>query len=566
MRATLIENSCDNGLKRRLLFFCGTGTSHGVVHFGLAAQLRAAGWVADIKDWSKQYYVSDFQQEVEQYDYVLTALGGDRILVHSYGIPPEKIIIVAHAEWDIQKMIEAEGVDSFERYAAYGVVSDLLACSSIALGIKRVPAVVRLGVNYPKYRRDISPALTSVGYAATMSRPTVYGVEGKRGSLAKACAEAAGLRFAAVDNLPFDAMPDFYGSVDSVVMPSLQEGAGLPPLEGAAAGRLVIGTPVGHFPRLAYEGLGILAPLNAEPFQRFTTETLIYYRDNPSAYAEKCAAIQDAARQRDWQYVVKDWVEFFNSALVEPPADPATLIDRRPMPKHRAYESYLEELTAKHEDVFFLEVGAADGKSFDSLYPFALRNNWSGLLVEPNPELFEKLRQNYRSCSKVKFERVAISDKFEIRELYSVPLEVVDSGNAPDWALGISSFYQDRNAIGGRGIGEDAYLAIKDHVRRLEVSCVPLMSLIDKYHIDAIDIIQIDTEGHDYHVLRQIDFARLMPKLIYFESTNLPEDELHAATRLLAQHRYICIDYGYNILAVRSETGPTDVPTSEGRG
>ena len=299
----------------RTLIYTQTSWAFGAVHSSLAAHLRAAGWVADIKDWSKQYYVSEFQSEVEQYDYVLTvASGGNATLVNSYGIAPEKIVIVAHDEWDIQKMIEAEGIDSFDRYAAYGVISDTLACSSIALGVKRVPIVVRSGVEHAKYRRDVAARLSNVGYATTMERLTVSGVERKRGALAKACAEAAGLRFVPVDNLPFEKMPDFYGGVDSVVMPSLQEGAGLPPLEGAAAGRLVIGTPVGHFPRLAYEGLGILAPLDAAAFLRFTTETLIYYRDNPSAYVEKCAAIQEAAKERDWQYTVNDWIELISNA------------------------------------------------------------------------------------------------------------------------------------------------------------------------------------------------------------------------------------------------------------
>jgi hypothetical protein len=314
-RLTQIESRNHAVPPRRILIYTQTSWAFGAVHSSLVAHLRAAGWVADIKDWSKQYYVNEFQKEVEQYDYVLTvASGGNATLVHSYGISPEKIVIVAHDEWDVQKMIAAEGIDDFDRYAGYGVISDTLACSSIALGVKRLPFVVRYGVEHSKYRRDLAPGLSSVGYATTMQRLTVSGVERKRGALAKACAEDAGLRFVPVNDLPFEGMPDFYDSVDSVVMPSLQEGAGLPPLEGAAAGRLVIGTPVGHFPRLAYEGLGILAPLEAAAFQRFTTDTLIYYRDNPSAYVEKCTGIQEAAKRRDWQYTVKDWIELFSNA------------------------------------------------------------------------------------------------------------------------------------------------------------------------------------------------------------------------------------------------------------
>ena len=44
-------------------------------------------------------------------------------------------------------------------------------------------------------------------------------------------------------------------------------------LEAAAAGRLVIGTPVGHFPRKAYQGGGILAPIEADKFTAFAAAT-----------------------------------------------------------------------------------------------------------------------------------------------------------------------------------------------------------------------------------------------------------------------------------------------------
>jgi glycosyltransferase involved in cell wall biosynthesis len=85
-------------------------------------------------------------------------------------------------------------------------------------------------------------------------------------------------------------------------------------MEAAAAGRLVIGTPVGHFPRKAYEGGGILAPVEAEEFKAFTVETLRYYKDNPAAYQDKCHAIQEAAKRFDWKYTIDAWVELIEAA------------------------------------------------------------------------------------------------------------------------------------------------------------------------------------------------------------------------------------------------------------
>jgi glycosyltransferase involved in cell wall biosynthesis len=302
-------------MTKRILFYSDSQWALGCIHSSLCTQLRALGWIANIKDWSKGYVISEFAEEASRYDYIVTLpFAGTSPLVHGYGIPREKIIIVAHDESDIQKLLSADGIDEFDRYANYGVVSDSLACSSIALGVRRVPFIVRLGVDIDKYLPNVSAQLSSVGYASAMLRETESGLERKRGPLAQACAEAAGLRFVPVNDKPFDRMPEYYASVDSLLMPSLQEGAGLPPLEAAAAGKLVIATPVGHFPRLANEGLGILAPLEPRAFQRFAVEKLIYYKNNAAAYVEKCAAIQAAAKQRDWQYTVEDWVECLSDA------------------------------------------------------------------------------------------------------------------------------------------------------------------------------------------------------------------------------------------------------------
>jgi glycosyltransferase involved in cell wall biosynthesis len=147
---------------------------------------------------------------------------------------------------------------------------------------------------------------------------TTYGIEWKRGELAEAAAQKAGLGFkvagSTANQISFLDMPDFYKAVDAVVTSSISEGAQLPVMEGAAAGRLVIGTPVGHFPRKAYQGGGVLAPIDAEKFEQFTAVTLQFYKENPTAFADKCHALQEAARNFDWQYSIDDWVQFIEAA------------------------------------------------------------------------------------------------------------------------------------------------------------------------------------------------------------------------------------------------------------
>ena len=162
-----------------------------------------------------------------------------------------------------------------------------------------------------------------MGYGASYRRLNEFGVEQKRGDLVKIAVERAGLVFKPAISLPEalgphwrsamvpkEKMPEYYRSVDAVIMSSLQEGGGMPPLEAAAAGRLVIGTPVGEFPRLAYEGLGILAPLNADAFVDFVVAQLIFYKEHPEEFNNRCLAGKEAACRRDWSFVAQDWVKF----------------------------------------------------------------------------------------------------------------------------------------------------------------------------------------------------------------------------------------------------------------
>ena len=45
---------------------------------------------------------------------------------------------------------------------------------------------------------------------------------------------------------------------------------------------------------------------------------------------------------------------------------------------------------------FFIEAGAFDGEIFSNSLFFEAKRNWTGLLVEPNPDPFRKLQRKNR--------------------------------------------------------------------------------------------------------------------------------------------------------------------------
>jgi hypothetical protein len=198
------------------------------------------------------------------------------------------------------------------------VVGYQLFDASSIFGVTRHPLVVQHGVAFSEFYAEIPEHLATVGYASSFSNKTIYGIEIKRGELAEASARGAGLAFkvagSTANQISFHDMPEFYKSVDAILITSVSEGAQLPVKEGAAAGRLVISTPVGDFPLRAYQGAGIVAPIESHKYERFVTATLKYYKQNPTAFVEVCQKIQNAARKLDWKYMIDDWVELIETA------------------------------------------------------------------------------------------------------------------------------------------------------------------------------------------------------------------------------------------------------------
>ena len=51
---------------------------------------------------------------------------------------------------------------------------------------------------------------------------------------------------------------------------------------------------------------------------------------------------------------------------------------------------------------FFIEAGAYDGEILSNTLFFELKQRWTGLLIEPNPDAFELLKKKVRQYTKVR--------------------------------------------------------------------------------------------------------------------------------------------------------------------
>lgn len=181
----------------------------------------------------------------------------------------------------------------------------------------------------------------------------------------------------------------------------------------------------------------------------------------------------------------------------------------------------------------------------DPLYPLILREHWKGILIEPVPRIFEKLKKNYSGLSDLFFENVAISNTKKTSNFYVIdenaefikknPFLVNEAGGP--WGDLVGSL--DRDHI----LRCKPFLSEKD-IKAIQVKCVTFQDIIEKYQLKRVDVLHIDAEGHDGVILMSINFKTVKPNIIIFEYVNLTPTDYQACTNYLYSHGYSLIHNG----------------------
>lgn len=163
--------------------------------------------------------------------------------------------------------------------------------------------------------------------------------------------------------------------------------------------------------------------------------------------------------------------------------------------------------------VDYFQVGAHVGNSSNDHIFKESFNNKQMILIEPVPYLFKQLQKNYLEKTKnntIQFKNYAVSNKDGVLELY-VPSESNDFSRYPNWATQLASTNPEH---------------IQRHfsdliVEKISVPCFRLNTLIKELNISNIEYLIVDTEGHDYDILMDLDLSIVKPKKIQFENSHM---------------------------------------------
>jgi FkbM family methyltransferase len=195
------------------------------------------------------------------------------------------------------------------------------------------------------------------------------------------------------------------------------------------------------------------------------------------------------------------------------------------------FNELIEKFGVK-KDFFFIQVGAHDGVHQDPIHDFILKYDWSGILIEPVPDYFELLVENYENKEGLIFEQVAVSSSVGNADIWYWPKQ-----NTGPWLKN----KLDSDDYGCASLSRelfDIYPKSKRKNSRLmstNVSVTTLRELTIKHKVQHIDLLQIDAEGFDFEVIKGIDWNGSYPGVINFESNKLDMEEV---TRFLKERGY----------------------------
>lgn len=145
-----------------------------------------------------------------------------------------------------------------------------------------------------------------------------------------------------------------------------------------------------------------------------------------------------------------------------------------------------------------LDIGANDGITFSNSRKL-LELGWSGELIEPAEKPFNKLKELYKDNKKVKLHNIAISDSRGELTFYSSGEHV---GNGDSDLLSTLSIVDKQK-------WENSTVYLESKVQSLK--------WLDFYNWQIYDFINIDAEGYDLSILKQMDLKELGCKCLCIE-------------------------------------------------
>jgi len=206
-----------------------------------------------------------------------------------------------------------------------------------------------------------------------------------------------------------------------------------------------------------------------------------------------------------------------------------------------------------------VQIGANDGITHDPIHKFIKRDKWKGVLLEPQPFVHNTyLKPIYAKNPGIHTLCAAVGDTDTTQTLYKIGFSTMR------WATGLASFDLDNvqkafeNGLVDtqcENYGIKIPETQEERIKSEEVEVIRPETLLNKYSIDHIDLLQIDCEGYDFEVIKLFNIAKTKPRVIVFENSHIGDEGSNECDILLASNGYQFKNMGPNTLAMKEPLG-----------
>ena len=144
-----------------------------------------------------------------------------------------------------------------------------------------------------------------------------------------------------------------------------------------------------------------------------------------------------------------------------------------------------------------------------------LSEQWSGLLVEPNPKLYKTVQSRARNA-------------WTLGNCFSMKTHPqVVTFDAADQIGGIVN--EATGAKPGEGLSRDTVNMREE----IQLQCVPIFSVLQALGNPQVDFFSLDIEGADLQVLKTIPFDKVQISVIMIEVAHLGKKKRLFSTKLI---------------------------------
>jgi len=224
-------------------------------------------------------------------------------------------------------------------------------------------------------------------------------------------------------------------------------------------------------------------------------------------------------------------------------------------PSKGSVSAFLDEFSKLYHTVHVIQIGANDGITHDPIHKFIKRDQWNGVLLEPQKHVFPTLEKLYAKNKGIKTLNAALGDSDGKTKLYKIGF------SNSRWATGLATFnrevleeafengYVEKWArIDNTSIPADK----EEQIIAEEIQVTSTDTLLQSNKLSQVDFLQIDTEGFDFEVIKLFlgNTLGIKPTGIIYEHFHLSNNDITKCESFLHENGYITKQYGGNTAAL----------------